>query len=63
MDYLEKTLGDSADKHLNELQKLKDAHSKHDAAHGRTAKKLDALRAAQQHHATIAERINYPEQN
>ena len=35
----------------------------HNAAHGRTAKKLDALRAAQQHYATIAERINYPEQN
>jgi hypothetical protein len=47
LNYLEKLLGDSADKHAQEPQALKDAHAKHasDLAH----------------HASLPERINYLE--
>merc|ERR1712113_759224 len=59
--YLEKTLGDSADKHWIEIQALKAAHAKHDTAHGKYASDLDRLKAAHEKHASIEERINYIE--
>mmetsp|Transcript_10058 Transcript_10058/g.27079 ORF Transcript_10058/g.27079 Transcript_10058/m.27079 type:complete len:424 (-) Transcript_10058:7-1278(-) len=48
MEYIEKLLGDSADKHAEEVQSLRDAHSKH---------AQDLL----DHHATVEERIQYVE--
>ena len=38
MDYVEKTLGDSADKHSAEIMALKAAHAKHAAVHDKHAK-------------------------
>merc|ERR1712039_919367 len=54
-------LGDSADKHAQELQALKEAHAKFLASHGKHAKDLDGLKALHAHHATMGERIDYLE--
>ena len=47
MAYCERLLGDSADKHAQELQALKDAHNKHGLAQSRAAQELEALKALQ----------------
>ena len=42
MEYREKPLDDSANRHSIEIQALKDFHARHGAAHGRHAKDLEA---------------------
>lgn len=54
MTYVEKLLGDSADKHAKELANLKAAHDKH-------ASDLAGVKAAHVHHATIQDRVDYIE--
>jgi len=61
LDYLEKLLGDSVERHAVELEALKRNHGKHADAFGKHAKELDALKAAQAHHATLPERVDYME--
>jgi chromosome segregation ATPase len=61
MQFLEKAVGDSADKHWQEIQRLKESHAKMDSAHGKHRDDLDQLKAVQQQHATIAERVTYIE--
>jgi len=58
LDYMEKVLGDSADKHFQELQALKVAHQKHVDALTKSGK--DSATALQ-HHANVSERIAYIE--
>lgn len=55
MDYLEQAIGDSADKHAEELQQLKQAHATH-------AKELEDVRSSSMHRSTIEERLQYLEQ-
>mmetsp|Transcript_30169 Transcript_30169/g.76232 ORF Transcript_30169/g.76232 Transcript_30169/m.76232 type:complete len:187 (+) Transcript_30169:3-563(+) len=62
MEFLEKLLGDSADKHELAFQALYDAHNQFEAKCGKQAKDLDALKALHAHHATMAERLDYLEQ-
>merc|ERR1719193_2326895 len=52
--YVEKLLGDSADKHADELQAIKASHGKH-------AEDLAALAKAHEVHATLPERIAFLE--
>ena len=59
IDYLERLLGDSADKHQRELAALKEAHTKSVAAHAKSAKDLEGLKALHAHHAAMGERIEY----
>jgi len=54
VDYLEKLLGDSADKHAKELDNLKVVHARH-------AEEVKGISAAQAQHATMEERLNYLE--
>merc|ERR1719464_1313862 len=61
VDFLERTLGDSADKHQKELESLRVAHARHDAATGKHAGDLESLKAAHSHHAGMAERLAYIE--
>merc|ERR1719229_349490 len=55
MRYVEKLLGDSADKHAKELKALKAAHDRH-------AADVASLKAGHDQHASVPERINYLEQ-
>lgn len=54
LDYCEKLLGDSSDKHARELSSIKDQHARH-------IKELQDLRAAQSQHASLSERVNFLE--
>lgn len=63
MKYLEKQLGDSADKHSAALEALKAAHLKQETAIDRHAKEFDGLRGAQAHHASMAERLDILERD
>jgi len=58
VEYLEGALGDSAQKHAQELRKeseeLRSAHARH-------AQALEDLKAAHAHHASIPERLDYVE--
>mmetsp|Transcript_83133 Transcript_83133/g.211624 ORF Transcript_83133/g.211624 Transcript_83133/m.211624 type:complete len:270 (+) Transcript_83133:3-812(+) len=58
VDYLEQTLGDSADKHAEEVAALKAAHAKTQDALAKQAKDASAALA---HHATVGERLAYIE--
>merc|ERR1719382_1816441 len=58
MRYVEKLLGDSADKHAKELKALKAAHEKHA---GDTSRDMADLKALSTHHASIPERMDYLE--
>merc|ERR1719491_1990226 len=52
-------MGDSADKHANELEALKTSHDKHAAALSKSAKFLDDHKGAMAgHHETLQERID-----
>merc|ERR1740121_2981241 len=63
VDYLESMLGDSADKHAKELEKLKASHEKHSAAMSKSSKYLDDHKGQMAgHHETLQERINDIEQ-
>jgi len=55
INYVEKLLGDSADKHAKELKALKAAHDRH-------ASDLSDVKAGHAQHASLPERINYLEQ-
>merc|ERR1712238_587648 len=54
MAFVEKLLGDSADKHAKELRALKAAHDRH-------ASDVSELKGGHAAHATLPERINYLE--
>jgi len=62
LDYVERLVGDSADKHAEELEKLRAAHNKHEATVNKRFKDVDGLQKASEHHASMAERIDYIEQ-
>merc|ERR1719210_1377637 len=59
--YLEKVVGDSADKHAAEIDALKAAHSKHATAAAKQTKDLESLKQVHEKHATLEERLNYVE--
>jgi hypothetical protein len=61
MNYLEKMMGDSAEKHSKELENLKAAHGKHAADSAKQSRDMEALKAAHVHHASVAERLEYLE--
>lgn len=61
IDYLEKMLGDSADTHAQELQALKEAHSKTASAQGKHAKHLESLQGLHSNHSSMNERMDYLE--
>jgi len=46
-------LGDSADKHWQEIQALEVAHSEHGANHNRMSKELESLESWHGHHPTM----------
>eukprot|EP00438_Fugacium_kawagutii_P020129 Skav209751 [mRNA] locus=scaffold9:81946:101178:+ [translate_table: standard] len=52
MDYLEQMLGDSVERHTQDLESAKLAHSR----------LADETKAREAHHASVAERLNYIEQ-
>lgn len=52
MSYLEELVGDSPDRHAQELKALKDAHSKH-------ARDLESFKLVAVHHTTLDERMKY----
>mmetsp|Transcript_105874 Transcript_105874/g.265100 ORF Transcript_105874/g.265100 Transcript_105874/m.265100 type:complete len:978 (+) Transcript_105874:186-3119(+) len=54
VNYLEKSLGDSVEKHARELKGLKDAHARH-------GKDLESVKAGSVKHATVDERLDYLE--
>ena len=62
VDYLEKLLGDSANKHWKEIQAPKAAHAECDAAHRSMSKDLEGLKGLHEHNATVAEHLQYLEQ-
>merc|ERR1712217_621923 len=56
-------LGDSADKHAKELEKLKASHEKHSAALSKSSKYLDDHKGQMAgHHETLQQRISDIEQ-
>eukprot|EP00434_Breviolum_minutum_P003137 symbB.v1.2.002762.t1/scaffold141.1/size300911/13 len=52
IDYLERTLGESVERHSHDLESAKSAH----------ARLADEAKAREAHHASVAERLNYIEQ-
>jgi len=54
VDYLERQLGDSIEKHAREFQVLKDSHSRH-------GRDLDGIKSTSVKHASVEERLDYVE--
>merc|ERR1719401_436658 len=61
LDFLEKTLGDSADKHAAQLEALKTTIGKHAEVVAKHAKDMETIKSAHAHHATLGERVDYLE--
>lgn len=59
VDYLEKMMGDSADKHAAHVKQLEELRRSHDDAHGRHANVAQALKDK---HASVEERLKFLEQ-
>lgn len=59
--FLEKTFGDSADKHSAEIEALKASHAKHESSLGKHAKDFEGFKGSFSSHATIEERLEYIE--
>lgn len=58
MDYIEKLVGDSAEKHAKDVETLKLAHERHNHSLSKHAKDMESLKSVHGHHATIAERLD-----
>jgi len=59
VDYLEKMMGDSADKHAAHVKQLEELRRSHDDSHGRHANVAQALKDK---HASVEERLKFLEQ-
>lgn len=62
VDFLESMLGDTADKHAQELKNLKSSHDKLGGLLTKQGSQLDGFDAHREHHASIPERMAYLEQ-
>jgi chromosome segregation ATPase len=58
MDYVERLLGDSAEKHTKELEAIRFAHDRHLASLTKCSKDLESVKAAHSQHSSMGERLS-----